>query len=827
VLTQYGIRDPFPTSWPSNKDDSDESDGESSPAPAPTPQLKPKVDRSKSRYTVLERTGPQRRSLVPGTEMTQDGLENLVQKDEPDPLGKTNSVVRALQASGLSVEDEKLRNQFLLSSTTFNPALFLSRVQGRSSTDELYRGLEVLSLSIDQKSASLKVLVESNFERFVRAKSTIDSVYTEMRNQGIEAEAETRRPHSRHTSRSSNHFRSISGQNLNFGKTNLRPLANEKRKHALIKESEYGVQGVKAPLVDVGVKAEEVWGAALGGKDRENTMRTVLDGIEKGDEILNLPDAIASSIKTKDYEKLVQDYTKAKNYMEESRTASDNAVRSPKAVPDNQIYRILLISKIWSQIEKQVKGLKRDVWIALTSEQANMTMSTDRSHQDDHIALISVLLSLGVKDNPIEVWLLSRYDYLLNKINMTFERSRMEIEVFRRRLGNAERPGLYASAVHYRSPTRTNTEDRIKHLDTAPILELWDLLVHAMGNLLSLQGGILGEVIDFAEKAQSFIDGEAQRSMPTGIDGRSKSHHRLSQDGLKGTHEGVLHLVNALREHIHAFFIEAPIEDISTLFSPIPHSPETPNNEAPRTPKSAALLSPFSKPDQRFNLDLLSPPPPSPRKNEFWEVFAFWPPYANSLSGVHFLSKIVLLVGTAAAEMSGIQAVMSKPDLVEQLKAMLNAVRQRSAEAVCSAWQQDANTCKVLEDWTRGPDSRDITRWPDYFSSLEAFIISGTQKILYVPEAALSKGNAAEIITPPPGNLLNKIKKQFVRSISDASFSMASNASEPMDVPQNPWSSEGIVSPLATKTDSIETSRNAVDASSQVHCPISHFFPNF
>ena len=709
-------------------------------------------------------------------------------------------------------------NQFLLSSTTFNPALYLSRVHGNSSTDDLYRGLDFLSRSIDQKSASLKVLVESNFERFVRAKSTIDSVYTEMRNQGLEPDAEKCRPHSRHTSRSSNHFRSTSGQGQGLsGRTSIRPLPNDKRKHALIKESEYGVQGIKAPLIDVAVKAEEVWGPALGGRERENLLRAILDTVDKGHEIINLPEEIGASIKRKDYETLVQGYTKARKFVEEARSIAGNSARSMGSLSDSQVHKIVITAKAWTEIEHQITDFKRGVWRDLTSVQANMTMSTDRSHQDDHIALIGVLLSLGVDDNPIWVWLLSRYDYLKNKINSTFERSRVEIEVFRRRLGNAERPGLYASAVHYRSPTRTNAEDRVKHLDTAPIMELWDLIVHTMGNLLSLQGGVLGEVVDFWEKAQSFIDGKAQRSLPAGIDGSSQIHHRLSSDGVKDLQSGVLELIDMLREYIHAFFTDAPIEDVSLLFSPIPNSPDTPN-DTPKTPRSAGLLSPFSKPDQRFNVDLLSAPPPSPRRDEFWEQFAFWPPFANSLSGVHFLGKILLLVGSAAVEMSSLKPVTRQPQLTEKLRSMLNAVRQRAAEAVCAAWQQDANTCKVLEDWTRGPDSRDVTRWPSYFSRLEAFILSGTQKILYIPEAAITKSNSTEIITPPPSNLLGKIKKQFVRSISDASFSMAGNASEPVNVAQSPWSADRSEMPLASRTEALtfETSRDAVDASSKV-----------
>lgn len=108
--------------------------------------------------------------------------------------------------------------------------------------------------------------MESNFERFVRAKTTIDNVYAEMRNQGADPEPDrSPRAHTRISSRGSTHFRNVSGQGITTsGKGVHKPLPSDKKKYALTKESEYGVQGIKAPLIEVAVKAEEVWGPALG-----------------------------------------------------------------------------------------------------------------------------------------------------------------------------------------------------------------------------------------------------------------------------------------------------------------------------------------------------------------------------------------------------------------------------------------------------------------------------------------------------------------------------------------------------------------------------------
>lgn len=109
LLNHYNITTLYPTAWPAEKDESDASEDEQ-------PGSKTRNlthSRSKSRYSALIRSGSDRRSLVPGSERTGDGIENLVQKDEPDPLGGSDSVVRILRQKGLPVEeDQRLREAF-------------------------------------------------------------------------------------------------------------------------------------------------------------------------------------------------------------------------------------------------------------------------------------------------------------------------------------------------------------------------------------------------------------------------------------------------------------------------------------------------------------------------------------------------------------------------------------------------------------------------------------------------------------------------------------------------------------------------------------------
>jgi exocyst complex component 2 len=99
VLDFYQISTLNPVQWPTEKDnDSDASDDETA--------LKKKANRRKSRYQALERAVSTRSSVVPGSENSGSGVGNLVQKDEPDPLGTTESVVRTLKHLGVPLQDD-------------------------------------------------------------------------------------------------------------------------------------------------------------------------------------------------------------------------------------------------------------------------------------------------------------------------------------------------------------------------------------------------------------------------------------------------------------------------------------------------------------------------------------------------------------------------------------------------------------------------------------------------------------------------------------------------------------------------------------------------
>ncbi|KAH7238844.1 exocyst complex component Sec5-domain-containing protein [Fusarium tricinctum] len=781
ILDFYQIPTLYPTEWPAEKDleDLDEDEeGEKGAA----------LKRRQSRYQALERAVSQRKSNIP-REDDQGGVGNIVQKDEPDPLGTTDSVVRTLKHLGLPLQDDhRLRNRFLLSSTTFSPALFLSQMHATADTRSLLTGLDVLSQSIDQKSASLKVLVETNFERFVKAKATIDNVYKEMKYRGAEPPDPNNPGPSNAAQRRSFRNSVVGGAGLGINNPLTSPTTDTRKKNALTKESEFGVLGIKGPLLEVSAKAEDVWGPALGGREKEENLKTVSNHLTRFKDYVELSTALADSIKRKDYESLVDEFGRARKIADEARQLTEDIGDETPTEP--QLYQLLIAGRMWHDVDQQIRSFKRDIWKRLvTLHTASKADGATGRSQDQHMELIGLLLELGADDNPIWVWLLSRYDHLKGKIQSTADRSKVEIEVLRRRLASNDKPNPNIIAAHLRSLGRPVVEDKPQTFDSPEVVELWEKMLLFLHSLLSGEG-ILGEVIEFWQTVQGFINGSAQAALPVGYRGESRHHHELSLQSIAELRKGAVELVDLLREHAYSFFVDVPPEDVSLLFSPLPTTP------APTTPQSGSLVSPR---DPRFNFDPNNMPPPSPKRGEAWEKLAFWPPWSNSISGVHYLSKMLTLVGAGAGDLACIEPIESgEGQVIDRLRSLVGGSRERCVTALCAAWNRDAENIKYVEDWQRSVEMGDVTRMPSSFAAFEGAVLSGMQKILYIPDA-MSRSGSGDIVLPPPTKLLQMVRSQYVTTLYKALSGMVENAERSLKKTEDDWSidSEGSLASAA------------------------------
>lgn len=629
-----------------------------------------------------------------------------------------------------------------------------------------------------------------------------------MKYRGIEPPISRSRSHS---SRASHSYRRSQAQiKLPSGTPSPAQSQDARKKNALVKESEYGIVGIKTPLVEVVAKAEDVWGPALGGREIEESLRSVGSLVEKYKEYMETGAAIADAIKRKDYETIVDEYTKARRLADDSRQLAENIGTVPPT--DAQLYQILLAGRLWYDVEEQVTTFRRDIWKKLISLHTMAKMDiVPGQPQEGHMELIGLLLELGVDDNPIWVYLLSRYDHLKSKIQAISERAKVEIEVLRRRLANKNRPDPQLTAIYFQRLSRQLEETKIAPpVDDTEVLELWDKMQVFLASLISSQG-VLGEVMEFWRMIQDFVQGKAQATLPSGYKGESANHHRISQQGAADLFKGVVELVDHIRENILIFFVGPPPEDISLLLSPLPSSPNTPLSAA--IPGS---LTPTAIQDPRFNFDASSLPPPSPKRGEAWEKFAFWVPWSLSISAVFYLSKMLAMVGTACAEMATI-APVARGDggELEKLKNLVAAARERCVSALCGAWNRDAENIRLVEDWSRPPEKRDQTLMPAVFAAFEGSMLSGMQKILYVSDA-MSKPGAENIIAPPPSKQLQSVRAQYVNTIYKALSGMVENAERSVKKTDDEWTVDAPLDSAAKRQSTSAFLDNRVDPGDRV-----------
>ena len=114
---------------------------------------------------------------------------------------------------------------------------------------------------------------------------------------------------------------------------------------------------------------------------------------------------------------------------------------------------------------------------------------------------------------------------------------------------------------------------------------------------------------------------------------------------------------------------------------------------------------------------------------------------------------------------------------------------------------------------------------PSSFAAFETYVLSGLQKILYIPDAVGGSGagggkqhGTSDMVSPPPNKLLQLVRSHFVTSLYKALSGMVENAERPVNVTQNPWATNrgSAQVPQATPTLSTDRSQDVIDASSRV-----------
>lgn len=288
-------------------------------------------------------------------------------QDEPDPLGSTNSVVSVLKARHIDIRDPNKRSKYLVSSTKFNPRVFLRDVHPDATYENLVNSLSYLESTISERSEALRFLVEHDYDRFVRSKSSLDSV-----------------------------FKNIQGAGFN-------------------EINHWGVAHLQSLIDDANAKGTVIMKPVLDNKSKHDRLKTALSLIERNKYLFNLPSAILHHVKINDHDSLVRDFRRGRDirYSEENQLVDPNA----KEVLDLE----KVTDRIWGQVKNIVEDYKKQEWKKL----ANITAD------QNYLGVISKLLELGCEDNPIHEWISSQIGLFETEARAAFEKLKSTTDVNR------------------------------------------------------------------------------------------------------------------------------------------------------------------------------------------------------------------------------------------------------------------------------------------------------------------------------------------------------------------------------------------------------------
>ncbi|CAG8528764.1 23855_t:CDS:10 [Cetraspora pellucida] len=339
--------------------------------------------------------------------------------------------------------------------------LGLKKIHKDTSYNDLLAGAERLRYTLDQKSEALRNLVQDNFDRFVSAKNTIDTVYGEMKTQSLNV------------------------------------------------DNDYGVRGLDNALFEAINRAEQVFGPVLINRNKAEKIRSTLSVLEKYKFFFNLPSSLMESIKQQNYDVIIRDYKKGKVVLEStmsSDTSENNGSSNPsteREVDDTALsaqYR-KVFDKVWAEIEKIMEEMREQLFKQLTEPWRSM---------EEQERTINVLLELDTLEDPIWHYLDSQYKFIIDLLKESYQEQLNKIQALKKSLpvssGDTKELALrLKNAIRAINIRDYDSLIAGKDMD----VQIWKATLDVVKSLSDL---LLRCLPDFWKLSKSFMEGKFQKS---------------------------------------------------------------------------------------------------------------------------------------------------------------------------------------------------------------------------------------------------------------------------------------------------------------------------
>ncbi|ORY80450.1 exocyst complex component Sec5-domain-containing protein [Protomyces lactucae-debilis] len=676
-------------------------------------------------------------------DVDQSTVRNSVSSTTKEVLGLDTNIPASLSAAGI-LRGGDVPTEYQVSSKHFNARSYIRDVHRKATPNDLKRGQANLLREIEDKSGSLRSLVEDNFDRFVGSKGTIDDVYAQISSEFLKRTPATNKSPVKEMP---TYMR--------------RPSAFQKDKK---EEPEGGITDqVKDKLYDCSARAAQIFEPMVESKRKADKLKMSLGILDRYSEHFALPSVLMNRIERGDTDGLLKAFKQGSTLYDETHKSLSSANPSSAAASKRDIRAL---ARVWAEVERVMKAYEQ-----------TLLRSLDTLEKPDRIVkTCNTLLELGVAENPYLRAYTQSVARVKEESSVALQRTRTHVEILRR---NVEIPRLKGSAVEQKktritalhnfisaelspaSATKLPMTESALTLDMGEVANFWKALDALVDSLWTTQVQRIAEswsvVQEFCGTGSGLSGGTRPLNLlPSGPQGSSKRHHIFSATERQAVSTQAEECVAALCTHFAEFWLSKPIKDLPSIYSPASVS------ESPVTPQTST---------EGPTLPTL---PPDAADAEF----SFLTGYATSVSTVVRLTHIMTLIMDGAHTLKSLR-ISSKID--DACRSLVTSIRERFIRAVCEAWQADCEHLPHLETWhklahqnvlpgaTPPPQARpttqvDGTAFPQVFFALQKALVDGIRALAYANGAGSQTGSP-DMVLGLSQRLVGNIRQQFFKNV--------------------------------------------------------------